>query len=95
MFLCQWCCQASLTSGQEQEKKPMQRPIYVSAAFICMMSGEKMFKNVQGDPNRNFLFQMAVPLKLSISDPMLVKPKCVWEVCASIIVHLPPFVKKW
>ena len=26
-----------------------------------------------------FLFQMAVPLKLSISDPMLVKPKCVWE----------------
>ena len=32
---------------------------------------------VLGDPNQNPLFQMAVPLKLSISDPMLVKPKCV------------------
>ena len=29
---------------------------------------------VQGDPNQNPLFQMAVPLKLCISDPMLVKP---------------------
>ena len=34
---------------------------------------------VQGDPNQNPLFQMAVPLKLCISYPMLVKPKCVWE----------------
>ena len=34
---------------------------------------------LQGDPNRNFWFQMAITLKLSISDPMLVKPKCVWE----------------
>ena len=32
---------------------------------------------VQGDPNQNTLFQMAVPLKLCISDTMLVKPKCV------------------
>ena len=32
---------------------------------------------LQGDPNQNPLFQMAVPLKLCISDPMLVKPKCV------------------
>ena len=29
---------------------------------------------IQGDPNQNPLFQMAVPLKLCISDPMLVKP---------------------
>ena len=36
--------------------------------------------NVQGDPNQNLLFQFALSLKLSISDPMLVKPKCVWEV---------------
>ena len=34
---------------------------------------------LQGDPNQNPLFQMAVQLKLCISDPMLVKPKCVWE----------------
>ena len=27
-----------------------------------------------GDPNQNMLFQMAITLKLSTSDPMLVKP---------------------
>ena len=32
---------------------------------------------LHGDPNQNFPFQMAVTLKLSSSDPMLVKPKCV------------------
>ena len=35
---------------------------------------------IQGDPNQSFPFQMAVTLKLSSPDPMLVKPKCVWEV---------------
>ena len=25
--------------------------------------------DLQGDPNQNFLFQMAIPLKLSLSDP--------------------------
>ena len=34
---------------------------------------------LQGDPNRNFLFQMSITLKLSISDPMLVKPNWIWE----------------
>ena len=38
-----------------------------------------MKKKVQGDPNRNFWFQMTVPQKLCISDPMLVKPQCVLE----------------
>ena len=32
---------------------------------------------LQGDPNQNPLFQMAEPLKICISDPMLVKLKCV------------------
>ena len=32
---------------------------------------------LQGDPNQSFPFQTAVTLKLSSSDPMLVKPKCV------------------
>ena len=35
---------------------------------------------LQGDPNQSFPFQMAVTQKLSSSDSMLVKPKCVWEV---------------
>ena len=34
----------------------------------------------QGDPNQSFPFQIAITLKLCISDPTLVKPKCVWEV---------------
>ena len=34
---------------------------------------------LQGDPNRNFLFQMALQLKQIIFDPMLVKWKLVWE----------------
>ena len=34
---------------------------------------------IQDDPNRNFLFQMTITLKLSMSDPMLVLPKCVWK----------------
>ena len=35
---------------------------------------------IQGDPNRNFLFQMALFLKWYIFEPRLVKPKWVWEV---------------
>ena len=35
---------------------------------------------IQGDPNQNLKFVLAITLKIHISDPMLVKPKCVWEV---------------
>ena len=35
------------------------------------------FVVLQGDPNQNFRFQMAVALSVFISDPMLVKLKCV------------------
>ena len=45
---------------------------YINAGNLCCI-----MNIVQGDPNRNFLFQMPVTLKLCISDPMLVKPKCV------------------
>ena len=34
-------------------------------------------EKIQGDPNQNLVFQMALPLKGGISDPMLVKPKLV------------------
>ena len=34
---------------------------------------------VQGDPNQNLLIQMAITLKICISYPMLVKPKCLWD----------------
>ena len=32
---------------------------------------------LQGDPNQNLLFQLALSLNVGIPDPMLVKPKCV------------------
>ena len=35
---------------------------------------------IQGDPNQNLLFQLALSLNVGILDPKLVKPKCVWEV---------------
>ena len=34
---------------------------------------------LQGDPNQNLKFVLAMILKVCISDPMLLKPKCVWE----------------
>ena len=36
---------------------------------------------LQGDPNQNLLLQMAITLKMSISDSMLVKPKYGSEAC--------------
>ena len=49
---------------------------------LCSMCGQNKARliKLQGDPNQNFPFQMAITLKLSYSDPMLVKPKCFWEV---------------
>ena len=35
---------------------------------------------LQGVPFKKWIFRMAVALKRCIFDPMLVKPKCVWEV---------------
>ena len=46
--------------------------------------------NLQGDPNQNSTFLTAITQKLSISDPKLVKPKCVWE--AVVFFNFPKFV---
>ena len=45
---------------------------------------------VQGDPNRNCLFQMAVTLKVCISNPMLVKPK--WVTKGAVFFNFRKFV---
>ena len=34
---------------------------------------------LQGDPNQNLKCLLAITLKLCISDPMMLKPKCVWD----------------
>ena len=54
------------------EPQPELAPITLE---WCSGIGSKA--KVQGDPNQNFPFQMAITLKLSSSDPMLVKQKCV------------------
>ena len=38
------------------------------------------FKLLQDDPNQNLRYLLAITLKICNSDPMLVKPKCVWQV---------------
>ena len=50
---------------------------YMKYTFpLCKQIGGTSFvKNIQGDPNQNLVFQMALPLIRMISDPMLVKPK--------------------
>ena len=40
----------------------------------------EMLFDIQGDPNQNLKFVLAITLKRCVSDPMLVKPKCVLEV---------------
>ena len=51
------------------------------------MSNRKTRKNLhyylQGDPNQSLLFQMAITLKICISDPILVKPK-LFLACLSL-----------
>ena len=56
-----------------------QKVLFYFCALVNRNGKMEMYfsAQVQGDPNQNPLFQMAVPLKLCISDPMLVKPKCV------------------
>ena len=36
-----------------------------------------MQREIQGDQNQNFSFEMTITLKISTYDPMLVKPKWV------------------
>ena len=36
------------------------------------------YKDIKGDPNQNLKFVLAITRKICISDPILVKPKCVW-----------------
>ena len=52
---------------------------FFTQLFYCSMNF-KVNSNIQGDPNQNLKFLLAIILKLCISDPLLVKPKCVLEV---------------
>ena len=47
--------------------------------LICMIN-VKRNRQIQGVPFTIYPKEMAVALKWCIFDPMLVKPKCVWEV---------------
>ena len=45
--------------------------------LLTVLQGDPNQSLLQGDPNQNFCFQMTITLKLSTSDPTLVKPKWV------------------
>ena len=47
--------------------------------MACANRGKSKFENcnIQDDPNQNLEIQMAITLKQSFSDPMMVNPKCV------------------
>ena len=49
--------------------------ICTNAAYVVTVN----YLYPQGDPNQNLKCLLTITLKLRISDPMLVKPKCVWE----------------
>ena len=53
--------------------------------FSAMKTCKKLFA-LQGVSFEILLFQMAVIQKLCIFDPMLLKPKCVWEAVVLFII---------
>ena len=48
--------------------------------FNILIATIATFNNMQGVSFENWKFQMAITLKLSTFDHMLVKPKCILEV---------------
>ena len=63
-----------------QPTKPIPHPKNIHCiSWILLWCSILSIHNVQGDPNQNLLFQLALSLNVGIPDPMLVKPKCVWE----------------
>ena len=58
--------------------------------FLRMIDCNYWCRYLQGDPNQNFKCVLAITQKLCISDPMLVKPKCVWE--AAVFSNFRKFV---
>ena len=52
---------------------------HIGFLVIFRMGSDLDPELVWGDPNQNLKLLLAIIQKLCISDPMLVKPKCIWE----------------
>ena len=63
--------------GPSADEFPMFESLKLTIERTLPYWNNTIVPQVQGDPNQNLPFQMAITLKLSSSDPMLVKPKCV------------------
>ena len=70
----------SETSDQKKLTSIRVLHIYLKVFEISRETVKIERVNIQGDPNQKLLIQMTITLKICISDPMLVKPKCVWKV---------------
>ena len=72
---------------QKVSKNNREQSTWLSACFesfilhAILLQGELICCFIlQGDPNQNLRFLLAITLKICVFDLMLVKPKCVWEV---------------
>ena len=85
MFLV-WCMQFfAWLSKRGRYKCHLHFPSPFKSDSLIYFEEGNLVPRLQGDPSQNLLIQMATTLKICISDPMLIKPKCVWE--ASIYFH--------
>ena len=62
----------SKTLRQEKEFESV-----IKNYLINKLERTRAINQIQGDPNQNCLFQIAIGLKLLMSEPMLVKSKLV------------------
>ena len=69
---CIVLCQFGLDMSSPWSVFSQLSSLGTSLISVCLAFGK-----VQGDPNQIFSFQIAVALKLSTSDPILVNLKCV------------------
>ena len=71
-LLCALCKQTSriMTQSSKHGVQVKKQPRHTRVSFFLLFL-------LQGDPNQNCPFLRAIALKLSTSDPMLVKPKLV------------------
>ena len=77
----QFCHSNSWEEMLDQPKSFQERNMRVVVTTYCKQNchNKESQSELQGDPNQNPLFQMALSLNQSISDPMFVKSKLVWE----------------
>ena len=58
--------------------------IYLMVVTWLRLENYKNCDRIGARPNQNYLFLMVISLKSWISDPILINPKCAWEIKVSL-----------